>query len=181
MWDWREWTWGRGGPTVCAEWGSQFSTRHQSKGKCAPLHWRPPPQVRYFSQMRTEHVNTVHCILVYNTTYIFSALQVKNKPCEGATTPTLILVLVSMGCKQPPPLPQSVIPNTLSRYKYTVHGKLQITYFLNMYIYIQSLLFRELYINKHCIVKKKESQLSCPPCPSQRNWFHISRFWLLWL
>ncbi len=55
-----------------------------------------PQPSRGFLHLSTQHVNTVYCILLYYTVYFFSRLQVKNKPCEGVTTPAFILRPVSM-------------------------------------------------------------------------------------
>jgi hypothetical protein len=48
-----------------------------------------------FFAFKSPTANTVCCIVLYNTEYIFSPLQNKNKPCEGVTKPVLFLVLLA--------------------------------------------------------------------------------------
>jgi hypothetical protein len=48
------------------------------EGGLHPCTLRPPAQVRDFLHLRTQHVNTVHCILLYNTIFLLCRLKINH-------------------------------------------------------------------------------------------------------
>jgi hypothetical protein len=67
--------WGKGWTNGLWETGQLTFNMGPEWSKVCTLHWRPPPQVRDFSHLRTPHENTIRCIRL--NIYVFLLCRLK--------------------------------------------------------------------------------------------------------